>query len=132
MGVARTVPTSVPVAIAAVVGACARATSTAPGHTRDARNARHAAAHRAALREVPESRAGDGARPAPLLVGVLGCGIDVVHPRTNADLIEAVARTGILLSEYWWDLPPVAWRFPARNRVIAALADAARENGLKF
>ena len=54
-------------------------------------------------------------------VAVLGCGIDVVHPRSNRGLIEEIARTGALLSEYPPGVPPEARRFPARNRLVAAL-----------
>jgi len=57
-------------------------------------------------------------------VGVLGCGVDVVYPRANARLFEAVLRGGMLLSEFPPGVPPRAWRFPARNRVIAGLARA--------
>ncbi len=56
-------------------------------------------------------------------VGVVGTGLDVVYPRRNAGLWHSVAQRGVLLSE----APPGAsaepWRFPARNRLIAALAD---------
>ena len=56
-------------------------------------------------------------------VGVLGCGIDVVYPRENEALFEAVARSGAVVSEYGPGEPPLAWRFPARNRIIAGLCD---------
>jgi len=56
-------------------------------------------------------------------VGVVGTGLDVVYPRRNVGLWHSVAQCGVLLSE----APPGAtaepWRFPARNRLIAALAD---------
>lgn len=55
-------------------------------------------------------------------VGVLGCGIDVVYPRTNRSLFGAVRRSGALVSEYYLGEAPLAWRFPARNRIIAGLA----------
>jgi DNA processing protein len=55
-------------------------------------------------------------------VGVLGCGIDVVYPRTNRNLFDAVGRHGALVSEYYLGEAPLAWRFPARNRIIAGLA----------
>jgi DNA processing protein len=70
-----------------------------------------AAAHEGALR--------GGAPP----IGVVGCGLDVVYPRTNAALWRRVAQDGVLLSEVPLGGAPVAWRFPARNRLIAALAD---------
>jgi DNA processing protein len=55
-------------------------------------------------------------------VGVLGCGIDVVYPRRNRGLFQAVRRHGALISEYYLGEAPLAWRFPARNRIIAGLA----------
>jgi DNA processing protein len=70
------------------------------------------AAHRGAL-------AADGAPP----VGVVGSGLDVVYPRAQTKLWQAVARAGVLLSEAPPGAAPARWRFPARNRIIAALAD---------
>ena len=55
-------------------------------------------------------------------VGVLGCGIDVVYPRRNRGLFASVRRHGALISEYYLGEAPLAWRFPARNRIIAGLA----------
>jgi len=75
------------------------------------------AAHRGALDVV---RGGPG-RAAP--VGVVGCGLDVVYPERHRDLWDAVAASGVLLSETPLGVRPAAWRFPARNRIIAALAD---------
>jgi DNA processing protein len=57
-------------------------------------------------------------------VGVLGCGIDIVYPRDNRGLFRGVRGAGALVSEYYVGEPPLAWRFPARNRVIAGLCDA--------
>jgi DNA processing protein len=54
-------------------------------------------------------------------VGVLGCGIDVVYPRINRALFDSVRRHGALVSEYYLGEAPLAWRFPARNRIIAGL-----------
>ena len=70
------------------------------------------AAHRGAL-------AADGAP----VVGVVGSGLDVVYPRGNRDLWEAVGAAGTLLSEAPLGAQPEGWRFPARNRLLAALAD---------
>jgi DNA processing protein len=55
-------------------------------------------------------------------VGVLGCGIDIVYPRRNRGLFQSVRRQGALISEYYLGEAPLAWRFPARNRIIAGLA----------
>ena len=57
-------------------------------------------------------------------VGVLGCGIDVVYPRENRELFRRVGEEGALVSEYYLGEAPLAWRFPARNRIIAGLSDA--------
>ena len=51
-------------------------------------------------------------------------GYKVAYPRENARLFERVADRGGLVSEYSLGEPPRAWRFPARNRVIAGLCDA--------
>jgi DNA processing protein len=59
-----------------------------------------------------------GGRP----VGVVGSGLDVVYPSKHRDLWERVGREGVLLSEAPLGARPEAWRFPARNRIIAALA----------
>ncbi|MDQ3304004.1 MAG: DNA-processing protein DprA [Actinomycetota bacterium] len=57
-------------------------------------------------------------------LGVLGCGIDVVYPRENRELFRRVGEGGALVSEYYLGEAPLAWRFPARNRIIAGLSDA--------
>lgn len=57
-------------------------------------------------------------------VAVLGSGVDVAYPRRNAELIEAVAAKGAVVSEYPPGTPAGKWRFPARNRLVAALAEA--------
>ncbi len=70
------------------------------------------AAHRGAL-------ASNGAPP----IGVVGSGLDVVYPPGHRDLWESVAGAGVLLSEAPLGARPEPWRFPVRNRVIAALAE---------
>ena len=61
----------------------------------------------------------DGAPP----IAVVGSGLDVVYPRRHADLWRRVADKGVVLTEYPLTTRPVAWHFPARNRLIVALAD---------
>jgi DNA processing protein len=56
-------------------------------------------------------------------VAVVGTGLDVIYPPQHRDLWRAVAAKGAVLSEYAAGTPPERWRFPARNRIIAALAD---------
>ena len=55
-------------------------------------------------------------------VGVLGCGIDGVYPRSNRELFGLVREAGGIISEYGLGEPPLRWRFPARNRVISGLS----------
>jgi DNA processing protein len=63
-------------------------------------------------------------QPVPATVAVLGCGADVVYPRRNARLYARIAGSGLVLSEFAWGVPARVWRFPARNRVMAALGRA--------
>ena len=74
------------------------------------------AAHRGALDALTGH---PGAAPP---IGVVGSGLDVPYPSRHRDLWAAVAGSGVLLSEAPLGLRPAAWRFPARNRLIAALA----------
>lgn len=69
-----------------------------------------AAAHRGAL------DAGDRA------VAVLACGVDVPYPRANRPLYRQIAQRGLVVSELPPGVPPLRWTFPARNRIMAALA----------
>jgi DNA processing protein len=55
--------------------------------------------------------------------GVVGCGLDWPYPRQNADLWAWVSECGVLLSEWPPGTAPEAWRFPYRNRIIAALSE---------
>lgn len=72
------------------------------------------AAHKGAL-------SAGGAPP----IGVVGSGLNVIYPKSNRALWQEVAGKGLLLSETPLDIAPERWRFPARNRIIAALADVA-------
>jgi DNA processing protein len=57
-------------------------------------------------------------------VGVVGSGHDVVYPARHRRLWRRVGETGVLLSEAPLGARPEPWRFPARNRIIATLAQA--------
>lgn len=57
-------------------------------------------------------------------VAVLGCGIDVAYPSQNRRLFESVLASGSIVSEYPPGTPAEPFRFPARNRLVAALAEA--------
>jgi DNA processing protein len=57
-------------------------------------------------------------------VAVLGCGIDAVYPPGSRPLVGRILERGTVLSEYPPGVPPDGFRFPARNRIVAALARA--------
>ncbi|MEA2901993.1 MAG: processing protein [Actinomycetota bacterium] len=71
------------------------------------------AAHAGAL------AASGGAPP----IAVVGSGVDVVYPKRHAQLWADVAAAGLLVSEAPLGAAPEPWRFPVRNRVIAALSE---------
>lgn len=54
---------------------------------------------------------------------ILATGLDVVYPAANAGLFAEIRRSGVLLSEMMPGAKPQRSFFPARNRIIAALAD---------
>lgn len=57
------------------------------------------------------------------VVGVLGCGVDVVYPKSNRQLFEAVMKKGCLLSEYPPGTAGLPWHFPRRNRIISGMSN---------
>jgi len=59
-----------------------------------------------------------------ITVGVLGCGIDICYPSGHRALRDRIIATGAVLTEEPPGTPPAPWRFPRRNRLIAALAAA--------
>jgi len=82
-----------------------------------------AAAHRGALQ-------GRGSTAA-----VLGTGVDIAYPARHAELAEAIASHGVMVSEFPLSTQPAAGHFPRRNRLISGLAlgclvvEAALESG---
>jgi DNA processing protein len=63
----------------------------------------------------------DGGGPT---IAVLGCGLDVAYPTQNRELLERVASSGALITEYPPGTKAEPFRFPARNRIVAALSRA--------
>ncbi|MGH2973602.1 MAG: DNA-processing protein DprA, partial [Solirubrobacterales bacterium] len=76
-----------------------------------------------------------GALDAGTTVAVLGCGADTAYPANHRSLWRQICERGLVLSE----LPPGTgawrWTFPARNRIMAAIAgmtvvvEAAKRSG---
>jgi DNA processing protein len=58
-------------------------------------------------------------------VAVLGSGVDHCYPAENRPMYDRIVETGgAVVSEYPPGTPPDRWRFPARNRIIAAVSAA--------
>jgi DNA processing protein len=68
-----------------------------------------ACAHRGAL---------DGGRT----IAVLGCGPDIAYPASHRSLWRRICESGLVISELPPGTNPWRWTFPARNRIMAALA----------
>lgn len=54
-------------------------------------------------------------------VAVLGCGIDVVYPKSHAKLEQHICRGGAVITEYPPSEAPCGKNFPKRNRIISGL-----------
>jgi DNA processing protein len=55
-------------------------------------------------------------------IAVLGCGIDQVYPPQNGKLMNQIAETGTLITEYAPGTAPLGRNFPIRNRIISGLS----------
>ena len=69
------------------------------------------AAHRAALKS-----------PLGKTSAICGTGLDRVYPYEHRALAQALAHSGLLISEFSPGVGPKPFHFPRRNRLIAALA----------
>ncbi|HUC00582.1 MAG TPA: DNA-processing protein DprA [Solirubrobacterales bacterium] len=63
-----------------------------------------------------------GALDAGRTIAVLGCGPDVAYPQSHRSLWRRISEEGLVLSELPPGATPWKWTFPARNRIMAALA----------
>ncbi|PKN41780.1 MAG: DNA-protecting protein DprA [Deltaproteobacteria bacterium HGW-Deltaproteobacteria-18] len=68
------------------------------------------AAHQGALRGVGGT------------IAVLGTGLDLVYPASNADLWKQVAAHGLIVSEFAPGTRPEGMNFPHRNRIVSGLS----------
>ena len=56
-------------------------------------------------------------------VGVMATGLDIIYPAAHRKTAEKMREQGGLLTEFPFGTPPDRYNFPARNRIIAGLAD---------
>jgi DNA processing protein len=76
-----------------------------------------------------------GALDAGRTIAVLGCGPDIAYPASHRTLWRRVCEVGLVISELPPGATPWRWTFPARNRIMAALAgmtvvvEAAKRSG---
>ncbi len=63
-----------------------------------------------------------GALDAGRTIAVLGCGADTAYPAAHRALWRRIGEEGLIISEFPPGAAPWRWTFPARNRIMAALA----------
>ena len=57
------------------------------------------------------------------VIGVLGCGIDLVYPQGNEALYrEVIEHGGALVTEFLPKTPPLSQNFPIRNRIMSGIS----------
>ena len=68
-------------------------------------------------------------------VGVAACGLNVDYPSGNHPLREDIIKSGVMISEFPLNTPPLAYNFPKRNRILSgmclgtAVIEAGRKSG---
>jgi len=56
-------------------------------------------------------------------IAVMGNGMDAIYPAVHKKYIPQIIRNGALLTEYAYGEKAEAFHFPARNRIVAGMAD---------
>lgn len=54
-------------------------------------------------------------------IAILGGGVDIVYPASNADLMHKIIRNGCVLSQFPMGMKPSKGHFPYRNRIISGM-----------
>ncbi len=55
-------------------------------------------------------------------IAVLGCGVDIVYPPSNAELMHRIIQQGAVVSSFEMGVKPSKGHFPFRNRIISGLS----------
>jgi DNA processing protein len=64
-----------------------------------------------------------GAMAVGSTVAVVGCGLDLCYPAQHQAIFEEICDQHLAISEWPPGTPPAPFRFPMRNRLIAALSE---------
>ncbi|MGC8658388.1 MAG: DNA-processing protein DprA [Desulfomonilaceae bacterium] len=57
-------------------------------------------------------------------IAVIGCGLDIIYPKENAALIDHLAESGAVISEFRPGVEPLKTNFFRRNRIVSGLSKA--------
>jgi DNA processing protein len=82
-----------------------------------------------------DSTAHWGALATGKTVAVLGSGLADIYPPENRGLFRKIAEEGAVITEFPPEMPPLAFHFPLRNRLISGLSlatvvvEATRQSG---
>lgn len=57
-------------------------------------------------------------------VAVIGCGVNIIYPKSNYALAAEICKIGMIISEYPLSAAPERFHFPERNRIIAGISHA--------
>lgn len=55
-------------------------------------------------------------------IAVVGTGLDLVYPKANEKLAEAIVEEGAIISEFPLGTPPLSGNFPRRNRIMSGMS----------
>ena len=56
-------------------------------------------------------------------IAVMPCGVDIVYPKVNKNLIENIKQKSLLLSQFDYGQKATPWSFVVRNELVVALGD---------
>ncbi|MBE6948269.1 MAG: DNA-protecting protein DprA [Ruminococcaceae bacterium] len=73
-------------------------------------------------RGIDTASAWGALRAGGRVIGVLGCGLDVVYPPENRRIFDDVAAVGAIISEFPPETPAQGRNFPMRNRIISGIS----------